>query len=121
MILSFVFMKITGDSYADFTRRLTQQPEVANILGFSRVPDESAFSRAWRNRFDDATHEYVHAAANFVVKEVHNRNISAPEVRPKAEIVDDTQEDTDSVEDDSFFTGGDYKKSRRIPDPLGSG
>ncbi|TKX55100.1 hypothetical protein EXE44_16555, partial [Halorubrum sp. SS7] len=60
MVLSFVFMEITGDSYANFTRRLTRQPEVATILGFSRVPDESAFSRAWRNRFDDATHEYIH-------------------------------------------------------------
>src|SRR6056297_1446710 len=102
MVFSFVFMEITGDSYADFTRRLTRQPEVATILGFSRVPNESAFSRAWRNRFDDSTHEYVHAAAHFVVKEVHNRNISAPEVRPKAEIVDDTQEDTDPVEVESF-------------------
>ncbi len=66
------------------------------------MPDESAFSRAWRNRFDDTIHEYVHAAAHFVVKEVHDRNISAPEVRPKAEIVDDEQEDTDPVEDESF-------------------
>ena len=102
MVLSFVFMEITGDSYANFTRRLTRQPEVATILGFSRVPDESAFSRAWRNRFDDATHEYIQAAAHFVVKEVHDRSISAPEVRPKAEIVDDTQEDADPVEDKSF-------------------
>ncbi len=102
MILSFVFMEITGDSYADFSRRLTRQPEVATLLGFSRVPDESAFSRAWRNRFDDPTHEYVHAAAHFVVKEVHDRNISASEVRPKQEIVKDTEEVADSVEDESF-------------------
>jgi len=102
MVFSSVFMEITGDSYAEFTRRLTRQPEVASILGFSRVPNESAFSRAWRNRFNDTTHEYVHAAANFVVKEVHDRNILAPEVRPKAEIVDDTEESADSVEDESF-------------------
>jgi len=99
MVLSFVFIEITGDSYADFTRRLTRQPEVVTILGFSRVPGESAFSRAWRNRFDDATHEYIHAAAHFVIKEVHDRDISAPEVRPKAEIVDDEQEAADPVED----------------------
>jgi len=102
MVLSFVFMEITGDSYADFSRRLTRQPEVASILGFSRLPDESAFSRAWRNRFDDAVHEYVYTAAYFAVKEVNDRNISAPEVRPKAEIVDDTEEDVDSVEAESF-------------------
>jgi hypothetical protein len=71
MVLSFSFMEITGDSYAAFTRRLTRQPEVATLLGFSQVPDESAFSRAWRNRFDDAVHEYVHTAAHFVIKEVH--------------------------------------------------
>ncbi|OYR85670.1 transposase, partial [Halorubrum ezzemoulense] len=102
IILSFVFMKITGDSYAEFSRRLTRQPEVATILGFSRVPDESAFSRAWRNRFDDAAHEYIHAVAHFVIKEVHDRDISAPEVRPKAEILKDTEEVADSVEDESF-------------------
>ncbi|WP_096396404.1 transposase [Halorubrum trapanicum] len=102
MVLAFIFMEITGVSYAAFTRRLTRQPEVATLLGFSRVPDESAFSRAWRNRFDDAVHEYVQTAAHFVVKEVHDFDISAPEVRPKAEIVDDTQEDADSAEDESF-------------------
>jgi len=32
MVLSFIFMEITGDSYAAFTRRLTRQPEVAIIL-----------------------------------------------------------------------------------------
>ena len=35
MVLSFVFTEITGDSYAEFIRRLTRQPEVATILGFS--------------------------------------------------------------------------------------
>jgi len=102
MVFSFVFVEITGDSYADFSRRLTRQPEVATILGFSRVPDESAFSRAWRNRFDNAVHEYIHAAAHFVIKEVHDRDISAPEVRPKSEILNDTEEAADSVEDESF-------------------
>jgi len=75
MVLAFIFLEITGDSYATFTRRLTRQPEVATLLGFSRVPDESAFSRAWRNRFDDAVQEYVQTAAHFVVKEVHDFDI----------------------------------------------
>lgn len=102
MVLASIFMEITGDSYAAFTRRLTRQPEVANLLGFSRVPDESAFSRAWRNRFDDAVHEYVQTAAHFVVKEVHDFDIPAPEVRPKAEIVDEPSVEEDSVEEESF-------------------
>lgn len=100
MVLSFILMEITGDSYADFTRRLTREPEVAIILGFSRVPDESAFSRAWRNRFDDAVHEYVETAAHFVIKEVHDRDIPAPEVRPKSDIVEDAPVEEDEA--DSF-------------------
>ncbi|WP_049990589.1 transposase [Natrinema salifodinae] len=71
MVLASIFMEITGDSYAAFTRQLTRQPEISSLLGFSRIPDESAFSRAWRNRFDDAVQEYVQTAAYFVVKEVH--------------------------------------------------
>nr|WP_241686252.1 hypothetical protein [Halorubrum amylolyticum] len=102
MVLSVVFIEITGDSYADFTRRLTRQLEVATILGLSRVSDESALSRAWRNRFDDAVHEYIHAAAHFVIKEIHDRDIPASKIRPKAEIVDDSEGDGDSVEDESF-------------------
>ncbi|TKR25180.1 transposase [Natronomonas salsuginis] len=102
MVLSFIFMEITGDSYAAFTRRLTRQPEVTTIFGFGRVPDESAFSRAWRNRFDNAVQEYVQTAAHFVVKEVHDSDIPAPEVRPKAEIVDEPPVEEDSVENDHF-------------------
>jgi len=102
MVLAFIFLEITGDSYATFTRRLTRQPEVATLLGFSRVPDESAFSRAWRNRFDDAVQEYVQTAAHFVVKEVHDFDIPAPEVRPKAEIVDEPSVEEVSAKDESF-------------------
>jgi hypothetical protein len=102
MVLSFIFLEITGDSYAAFTRRLTRNPEVAAILGFRRIPDESAFSRAWRNRFDDAVQEYVQTAAHFVVKEVHDFDISAPEVRPKAEIVEVPPVKEDTPEDESF-------------------
>lgn len=102
MVLAFIFLEITGDSYATFTRRLTRQPEVATLLGFSRVPDESAFSRAWRNRFDDAVQEYVQTAAHFVVKEVHDFDIPAPEVRPKAEIVDEPSVEEGSAKEESF-------------------
>ena len=102
MVLAFIFMEITGDSYAGFTERLTRQPEVATALGFGRVPDESAFSRAWRNRFGDAVQEYVQTAAHFVVKEVHDFDIPAPEARPKEEIVDEPSVEEDSVEEESF-------------------
>jgi len=75
MVLMFIFMEITGDSYATFTRQLTRQQEVATIFGFRRVPDESAFSRAWRNRFDDAVQKFLQTAGHFVVKEVHDYDI----------------------------------------------
>jgi hypothetical protein len=102
MVLAFIFMEITGESYAVFTRRLTRQPEIVTHFGFSCVPDESAFSRAWRNRFNNPVQEYVETAAHFVVKEVHDFDIPAPEVRPKAEIVEDAHVAEDSAEDDSF-------------------
>jgi len=60
---------------------------------FATIPHDQA---------DNAVHEYIHAAAHFVIKEVHDRDISAPEVRPKSEILNDTEEAADSVEDESF-------------------
>lgn len=107
MVLSFVFMEITGDSYAEFSRRLTRQPEVATILGFSRVPDESAFTRAWRNRFDDAIHEYVHAAAHFVVKEVHDRDTQCRRCGQKQRLSTIPRRYRHS-RGRLFLTGGDY-------------
>jgi hypothetical protein len=97
MGLAFVFMEITGDSYAAFTQQLTRQPEVATLLGFSHAPDESAFSRTWRNRFHDAVREYVQTAAHFVVKEVQDFDIPAPEVRPKEEMLDEPPTEADSA------------------------
>jgi len=102
MVLAFVFMEITGDSYAAFTRQLTRQPEGTTLLGFSRAPDESAFSRTRRNRFDDAVREYVQTAAHFVVKEIQDFDIPAPEVRPKEKILDEPPVEADSAVDDSF-------------------
>jgi len=102
MVLSFIFMEIRGNSYAAFIRRLTQQPEVVTILKSGCVLDESTFSRAWRKRFDDAIQEYVQTAAHFVIKEVHDLGIPAPEVRPKEELVDEPPVEEDSAEDESF-------------------
>ncbi|RBI60445.1 transposase [halophilic archaeon] len=112
MVLSFIFMEITGKSYAAFTRRLTRQPEVATVFGFSRVPDESTFSRAWRNRFDDAVHEYVQTAAHFVVKEVHDFDIPAPETRPKSEIVDDPP--VEQTEEQDPFSENEIVQTTRL-------
>ncbi|MDB2246151.1 transposase [Halorubrum ezzemoulense] len=98
MVRLLLYRELTGESY----RSLAQYPELAVVFDLEKIPDESVLSRTWRNRFDEATREFVTTAAHYVIKEVHDRDISAPEVRPKAEIVDDEQEAADPVEDKSF-------------------
>jgi hypothetical protein len=44
----------------------------------------------------------VQTAAHFIVKEVHDFDITAPKVRPKEEIVDVPPVEEDSAEDESF-------------------
>jgi hypothetical protein len=89
----FLYREITGQSY----RTLAQYPELAEAFGLDAIPDESVLSRTWRKRFDDRVREFVKIAAHFVVKEVHDRDISAPVVRPKSEVVN---EENHSIEDD---------------------
>ncbi|PSP98204.1 transposase, partial [Halobacteriales archaeon QS_4_70_19] len=112
MVLAFVVMEITGESYAAFSRRLTRQPELATALGFDRVPDESAFSRAWRNRFDDTAQEYIETAAHFVVKEVHDGDIHAPEVRPKSEVIE--AEESENQTPEGEFSTAEIARTTRL-------
>jgi hypothetical protein len=56
------------------------------------ISDESVLSRTWRKRFDDGVREFIQVAAHFVIKQSHDREFSAPAVRPKAEIVDEFDE-----------------------------
>jgi len=113
MVFSFVFVEITGDSYADFSRRLTRQPEVATILGFSRVPDESAFSRAWRNRFDNAVHEYIRCRPlRHQVSSI--ATFPAPGVRPKS---DNDTECRNSVAIESTFRRRPGQRASRVIQP----
>jgi hypothetical protein len=93
MVRLLIYRGITGDSY----RALARYQEIAEPLGLDRVPDESVLSRTWRKRFDDGVREFVQIAAHFVVKEVHDRDFSAPGVQPKSEVVD---EENRSTEDD---------------------
>ncbi|RDZ93340.1 transposase, partial [Haloferax sp. Atlit-6N] len=72
--------------------------ELAEPLGLDRVPGESVLSRTWRKRFDDGVREFVRIAAHFVVKEIHDRDISAPSVRPKSEVVDEENRTTEDDE-----------------------
>ena len=83
MVRLFLYRELTGESY----RALTRYPELADVFGLEKIPDESVLSRTWRNRFDDATREFVTTAAHYVVKEIHDRDIHVPEARPKVEVV----------------------------------
>jgi len=94
MVRLLIYREITGDSY----RALARYQELAEPLGLDRVPDESVLSRTWRKRFDDGIREFVQIAAHFVVKEAHDRDFSAPGVRPKSEVVDEEDPSTEEYE-----------------------
>ncbi len=94
MVRLLIYREITDDSY----RELARYQELAEPLDLEHVPDESVLSRTWRKRFDDGVREFVQIAAHFVVKEVHDRDFSAPVVRPKSEVVDEKSRSTEDGE-----------------------
>lgn len=85
MVRLLIYRKITGESY----RALARYQELAEPFGLGHILDESVLSRTWRNRFDDGVREFIRSTAHFVVKEVHDREVSAPAVRPRNEAVDE--------------------------------
>jgi hypothetical protein len=93
MVRLFIYREITGDSH----RALARYQELAEVFDLDHIPDESVLSRTWRKRFDDGVREFVQVDAHFVVKEAHDRDFSAPGVRPKFEVVG---EKSCSTEDD---------------------
>jgi len=90
MVRLLIYREITGDSY----RAVVRYQELAEVFDLDHIPDESVLSRTWRKRFDDSVREFVRIAAHFVVKEVHDRDFSAPSVRPKSEVVDEESRST---------------------------
>ena len=91
MVRLLIYREATGTSY----RALARYQELAEPLDLEHIPDESVLSRTWRKRFDDGVREFVQVAANFVIKQTHDREFSASAVRPKAEIVDGVDLSTD--------------------------
>ena len=87
MVRLLIYREATGESY----RALARYPELAEPLDLEHIPDESVLSR-----FDDGVREFVQVAAHFVIKQSHDREFSAPAVRPKAEIVDEVDPSTDN-------------------------
>jgi len=77
---------------------LARYQELTEVFDLGHIPDESVLSRTWRKRFDDGVREFVHVAAHFVVEEVHDRDLSAPSVRPKSEVVDEESRSTEEGE-----------------------
>lgn len=79
----FYYREITHLSYQD----LAEYPELADAFGLTRIPDESVLSRDWRHRFDDGDREFIRTGAHYVVKEIHDRDLDVPSVRPKSQLV----------------------------------
>lgn len=96
----FIYLEVSGDSY----RSLTRHPELADVFGLNRVTDESVLSRMWRNRFDDDVRGYITASAHLLVREVHKKGLSVPEVRPLEEVKRSPEEATDLAEDVTEFS-----------------
>jgi hypothetical protein len=117
MLKLFVYLEITGDSY----RSLTRHPELADVFGLDQIPNESVISRTWRNRFDDDVRGYVTASAHCLVKEIHNENLSVPEVRPLEEVKQSSEETTDSAEDATEFSDEEIYRTTRLAREHGFG
>lgn len=110
MIRLLIYRESTGDSY----RELARYQELAEPLGLDHIPDESVLSRTWRRRFDDGVREFVRIAAHFVVKEIYDRDFSAPDVRPKSEVVDEENCSTDTDEKAGEFTDEQIYRTTRL-------
>ena len=110
MLKLFVYLEVTGDSY----RSLTRHPELANVFGLKQIPDESVLSRTWRNRFDDDVRGYITASAHLLVREIHNEDLSIPEVRPLEEVKQSSEEATDSAEDSTKFSDEEIYRTTRL-------
>ncbi|AHZ22139.1 transposase [Haloferax mediterranei ATCC 33500] len=90
----FFYREITGNSY----RKLSGYHELASACGLDRIPDVSVLSRTWRNRFDKATREFVKRGAHLLVKNIHDFGPSVAGVRPKHEVTDSEERDSEKSE-----------------------
>ncbi|WP_158059252.1 transposase [Halorussus halophilus] len=116
MLRLFLYREITGESY----RILARDEELQEIVGFDRVPDESVLSRTWRNRFNETVCEFIKTAAHYVVKEIHDEDLSVPTVRPKEDVLHPRKdpeacgtEKTEATSEEKF-TGETIRRTTRL-------
>jgi hypothetical protein len=102
---------------------MAQYPELTDVFGLVRIPDESVLSRAWRLRFGEQERRFVTTAAHYVVKEIHDRDIAVPQVRPKEEVLTPekdphalSDEDTEPEAYDGFSDEEMYRTTRLARD-----
>lgn len=117
MLKLFVYLEVTGDSY----RFVTRHPELADVFGLEKTPDESVLSRAWRNRFDEDVRGYITTSAHLLVREIHNEDLTVPEVRPLEEVKQSSEETPDSVEDSTEFSDKEIYRTTRLAREHGFG
>lgn len=96
MLRLFLYRELTGRSY----EYISESSELAAELGPDSMPDPSVLSRTWRNRFDEATREFVETAAHYAVKDNYGRGYNNPEVRPEAEVTKPEESGQNEAEDD---------------------
>ena len=96
MLRLFVYRELTGKSYES----ISESSELAAELGLDSMPDPSVLSRTWRDRFDEATREFVETAAHYAVKDNYGRGYNNPEVRPEAEVTQPEESEQNETEDD---------------------
>lgn len=92
----FLYRELTGKSYES----ISESSELAAELGLDSMPDPSVLSRTWRDRFDEATREFVETAAHYAVKDNYGRGYNNPEVRPEAEVTQPEESEQNEAEDD---------------------
>lgn len=117
MFKLFLYRKVTGDSY----RTLTRHPELSDVFGLERIPDESVLSRAWRNRFDDEVRRYITVSAHCLVKEIYNEDLSVPEVRPLKEVRQPPEDGSEASADATEFSDEEIYRTTRLAREHGFG
>ncbi|MFC7164953.1 transposase [Halospeciosus flavus] len=110
MLKLFLYREVTGDSY----RTLTRHPELADVFGLEQIPDESVLSRAWHNRFDDDVRGFITASAHCLVKEIHNENLSVPEVRPLEEVKQPSEDAPEPTEAATEFSDEEIYRTTQL-------